>query len=102
MSTEKKPRLKPCKKCGGKNISLWDCGYSSFNPGGGNCNDCGNEVTGESGCSPTQTDLAAIWNKGQTLTVEESLRAENKRLRAKVKALKEDLKLRREGIVRIS
>ena len=97
-----KPKLKPCKKCGSRDIKLVDCGYSSFNPGGGVCQKCNFGVKGEAGCSPTQAVLFRIWNKGQEPTVEERLRAENKRLRAKVKALKEDLQLRREGIVRIS
>lgn len=79
-------KIKPCKKCGGTNIKLWDCGYSSFNPGGGKC-ECGHEVQGEAGCNPTQTDLASIWNFGQQLTHTEGLKAEIKKLKAKIRAL---------------
>jgi hypothetical protein len=79
-------KIKPCKKCGSTEVKLWDCGYSSFNPGGGKC-PCGHEVKGEAGCSPSQDDLAGIWNAGQKLTEVEKLRVENKRLRAKVRAL---------------
>ena len=31
----------PCKKCGSTDIKLYDCGYSSFNCGGGKCQRCG-------------------------------------------------------------
>ena len=61
-------KLKPCKGCGSKNIELWDCGYSSFNPGGGRCKDCGFEVKDEAGCMPTEASLASIWNFGQKPT----------------------------------
>ena len=89
-------KLKPCKKCGSKNIRLWDCGYSSFNPGGGECLKCHATVKGEAGCLPTSATLASIWNKGQKLMVEEKLRvdieklrAENKRLRARLRGMKD-------------
>jgi hypothetical protein len=81
-----KTKIKPCKKCGSTKVKLWDCGYSSFNPGGGKC-ECGHEVKGEAGCLPSQEDLAWIWNEGQKLTEVEKLRAEVKRLRAKVRLL---------------
>ena len=80
-------KLKPCKKCGSTNITLWDCGYSSFNPGGGKC-DKGHKVSGEAGCSPTTEVLASIWNKGQELTSEEKLIEENRRLKEKILILK--------------
>lgn len=82
----RKFKLKPCKKCGSKNIKLWDCGYSSFNPGGGRCLDCKFEVEGEAGCSPSQDDLVAIWNLGQQLSETEKLKLDNKRLRKQLKA----------------
>lgn len=82
-----KPRLKPCKICGSTKIKLWDCNYSSFNPGGGECEN-GHKVSGEAGCLPTEADLARIWNAGQNLTREEKLERENKRLRAKLKKKK--------------
>lgn len=67
------PKILPCKKCGSANIELSDCGYSSFNPGGGKCLNCGSKVYGEAGCMPDKETLAAIWNAGQTLTAEEEL-----------------------------
>jgi len=78
--------LLPCKQCGSAKIELWDCGYSSFNPGGGRCEN-GHKVSGEVGCMPKPADLAKIWNDGQKPTEIEKLRAENKRLRAKVRAM---------------
>lgn len=60
--------LRACKKCGSTNIKLWNCGYSSFNPGGGECKDCGAQAKGETGCLPTQEHLAKIWNDAQQPT----------------------------------
>ena len=74
--------MKPCKKCGSKDIELWDCGYSSFNPGGGRCGKCGFEVKGEAGCSPRPKDLEAIWNNGQKLNHDEKCRILRKQLRS--------------------
>ena len=76
-------KLKPCKICGSKNIKLWDCGYSSFSPGGGRCEN-GHEVSGEA-AGATKEDLARIWNNGQKPTEVEKLKAEVKRLKAKLK-----------------
>lgn len=73
-------RLKPCKVCKSTKIKLWDCGYSSFNPGGGECHR-GHKIQSEAGCMPTQNDLARIWNTGQRLTSEERLRVKYKKLR---------------------
>jgi DNA-directed RNA polymerase subunit RPC12/RpoP len=52
----------PCIRCGSENIKLWDCGYSSFNPGGGKCVECGREVQDMVSCMPTPQELANIWN----------------------------------------
>lgn len=55
--------VRPCIQCGSDEIELWECGYSSFNPGGGRCRKCGREVQEMCSCNPTSYDLAAIWNK---------------------------------------
>ena len=53
----------PCIKCGSSDIRIYDCGYSSFNCGGGECRNCGNDVTvSHLGCDPTIDELASIWN----------------------------------------
>ena len=58
----------PCVKCGGDDIDIYDCGYSTFNVGGGECRTCGHKVTNNHlGCFPTKTELAAIWNAGNDL-----------------------------------
>lgn len=36
---------KPCVSCGGTNVSLLNCGYSSFNAGHVKCLSCGYEVS---------------------------------------------------------
>jgi hypothetical protein len=79
-------KLKPCKICGSRNITLWDCGYSSFNPGGGRCEN-GHEGKGECGCLADDATRARVWNAAQKLTPMERLQAENKRLRAENKRL---------------
>jgi hypothetical protein len=63
----RRKRLKPCKVCGSRKITLWDCGYSSFNPGGGRCEN-GHEGKGEAGCSPNDNMLADLWNEAQKPT----------------------------------
>jgi hypothetical protein len=96
---KKSPRLHPCKVCGSRKITLKDCGYSSFNPGGGVCEN-GHEVSGEAGCLPTQSKLARIWNRGQQLTpVEcaELLRRENKRLCAALRTAKARVRTARDA-----
>lgn len=53
----------PCIKCGSSDIRIYDCGYPSFNCGGGECRKCGNKVTATSlECDPSIDVLAAIWN----------------------------------------
>lgn len=55
--------IRPCLKCGSKNIKVWDCGYSSFNCGGVKCEDCGNEIKSQYlSCYP-EDDLISIWNR---------------------------------------
>jgi hypothetical protein len=55
--------LNPCIKCGSTDILLWDCGYSSFNPGGGKCLGCGRKVKAILGCMVTDEDLSRVWNR---------------------------------------
>ena len=77
----------PCKKCKSINIQIYDCGYSSFNPGGGKCKDCGATSTAMCGCFPTQNELIDNWNEGQKPTEMEKLKAENKRLKKELREL---------------
>ena len=95
--SKRRVRVKPCKKCGSKDITFWDCSYSSFNPGGGKCNDCGRKCHDEVGCLPTRDTLVRVWNRGQLLTSEEKLRNENKRLRKKVRDLQREIEVLRGG-----
>ena len=61
--SKKKVHVASCMKCGSTDILLSDCGYSSFNYGGGKCKKCGHEVSTQVGsCFPTVSDLAKIWN----------------------------------------
>lgn len=58
----------PCLECGSADILLSDCGYSSFNVGGGKCKSCGHEVTKTVGTFPTMEGLASIWNTANDIT----------------------------------
>jgi len=81
-------KIKPCKKCGSTDIQIWDCGYSSFNPGGGTCNKCGFKVEQMVGCMPSREELVDMWNRGQKLDDTEKLKLE----RAKTKLLRRQLR----------
>ena len=53
----------PCIDCDNSNITLFECGYSMFNVGGGICRNCGREVNGpvdSFGCNTDQ--MASVWN----------------------------------------
>lgn len=81
-------KIKPCKKCGSTEVKLHDCGYSSFNPGGGTCK-CGFKVTETLGCDPDKEVLIEVWNRGQKLNTEEKLKLERlktRRLRRQIRA----------------
>lgn len=63
----KKPKAKPCRECGGKDIEIGDCGYSSFNVGWGKCKKCGFEVkVSPCGCFP-HDEIVERWNKRNTI-----------------------------------
>lgn len=51
-----------CINCGSDDIAIADLGYTSFNKGGGYCQGCGREVTGNCDWAPSKTDLINIWN----------------------------------------
>lgn len=72
-------RIEPCVKCGSNDIALWDCNYSSFNPGGGKCRRCGFNVQGEAGCLPSPDVLINIWNSGQRKRRKQTETAEMRR-----------------------
>lgn len=79
-------KLKPCRKCGSKDVDIWDCGYSSFNVGGIKCLSCGHEVkVSPCGLDP-QDELITAWNKDKP-TIEEQLKAAKKEIRRLKKLL---------------
>jgi len=82
-------KIKPCKKCGSKDIKFWDCGYTTFNTGGGKCKDCGFEV--KDGCLPWKIEedtLIKVWNQGQKPTTAEKLKIEQRKVRMLRKQLR--------------
>jgi hypothetical protein len=79
---KKLPQAKPCIKCGSKDITFGDCGYSSFNPGWVHCQGCGHSVElneCEWGDRVEKT-LRRVWN------------GERKRMENRVKRLEKELK----------
>ena len=76
-------QMLPCKDCKSKDINFNDCGYSSFNSGGGRCNKCGRQHYATVGLYPSLKELVDNWNEGQKPTYEE-LEVEVAALRAKV------------------
>ncbi|MFC4236391.1 hypothetical protein ACFOY8_14395 [Thalassospira xianhensis] len=52
-----------CIKCGSDDVQITDCGYSSFNMGGGTCKSCKHSVSDSCDISPSKDELARIWNK---------------------------------------
>ena len=62
QTVEVEIHVAPCIKCGSEDVRIYNCGYSSFDVGGGKCGRCENSVM-ESVWNPTEEQLAAIWNK---------------------------------------
>jgi len=82
--------IKRCKKCGSKDIELFDYGYGTYNPYGGKCKKCDYVVTEI--CGPwvvTDVEKEAAWNRGQKLNSEEKLKAERSKTRKLRKQLRD-------------
>jgi len=60
----KSNKVNPCLGCGNQEIFIWDCGYSTFNPGGACCVKCRRDVELNI-CDPLKPkkDLLREWNK---------------------------------------
>ena len=58
-------KLKPCWKCGNDDITLWDCGYSSFNVSGVKCNNpkCKHEIKVNGLWLNVNEELIKAWNR---------------------------------------
>lgn len=58
-------QLKPCIKCGGHDIIIGDCGYSSFNIAYGKCQnkECKHEVTFNCGVNISEKEIVEVWNR---------------------------------------
>jgi len=82
-------KVEPCPRCGNEGIELFNCGYSSFNPGGGRCPDCGFEVQEYVSWNDGDGAMAKVWNRGVKAELDSPVR----RLEEKLKA--ERLKARR-------
>jgi hypothetical protein len=65
----KRIKIKPCIKCGNKDIKIYNCGYSTFNVSWGECS-CGHKVEIKN-CNWDITDNEIIkrWNKGNNPTL---------------------------------
>ncbi len=58
-----KKNVNRCIKCGTKGIIVYDCGYSSFNPGWAKCTGCGIKVEIEICGEPPAAHLRSEWNR---------------------------------------
>lgn len=78
----------PCLKCGGENIHIGDCGYSSFNVAYGKCQNpqCKHEVKFNCGWDVEQKAIVEVWNKANDidLLIEQKLNS--------IATLKEEMK----------
>lgn len=66
-------KIKPCKYCGSKDISTFNCGYSTFNPGGATCNKCKYKVESFVDTFAGEDVLIELWNSRQKLTDREKM-----------------------------
>jgi len=57
----------PCLECGSESIAIEDCGYNSFNVGGGRCAVCGHESTSDCSVDPDVEELIDIWNRANSI-----------------------------------
>ena len=84
--------LKPCRKCGGEDLEMGDCGYTTFNPGWVRClnQDCKHEVKlSDVSADPgggAERALTKAWNADKPSPAEE-----NVELKKKVHGLKSQL-----------
>lgn len=58
-----------CIRCDNAEIRLSHCNYSSFNYGGGTCENCGYRVYGAVDCNPSIDHLASIWNAKNDISI---------------------------------
>ena len=91
-------KVSPCPDCGNEGIALFNCGYSSFNPGGGECHDCGLSLSSYVNWNASDAVVARVWNSqakermkpGDEVETEGKLKAErakSRKLRKQLRAL---------------
>jgi hypothetical protein len=92
---DKDLKVEPCPKCGNDGIVLFNCGYSAFNPGGGECTDCGYKVSHYVDWDATVGDLVKLWNRDVrqfNKRPEKTLEAKLKKEQAKTRKLRKQLR----------
>lgn len=55
-------KINVCITCGSDNITINNCGYSSFNVGSGECKQCGNTTTSNNGSWDNSDWIIEGWN----------------------------------------
>lgn len=72
-------KFRPCPKCESKDISAYDCGYSSFNPGWAECNNCGHKANAIGKWVDNNKSISIVegWNE---IPIEEQLEIEKKKV----------------------
>lgn len=57
-------KILPCPQCKSDDITIYNCGYSSFNPGGGECKKCQFKIDTFVSWNASDNECAKIWNDG--------------------------------------
>jgi ribosomal protein L37E len=90
---DKDLKVEPCPKCGNDGIKFFNCGYSSFNPAGGECADCGYKVSQYADWNIKTSALVKLWNK----SVRDYIANPEEKLKERLRAQKNKLRrLRRQ------
>ena len=58
----KQKKINVCIKCGNDDITIRNCGYSSFNSGSGVCTQCGHKVIASNGSWSENDWIIDEWN----------------------------------------
>lgn len=68
-------KIQPCIKCGGTNILIADCNYSSFNIAYGKCQNpkCNNKRTYSCGCLVKRDEIIKWWNKDNNPKIQKTI-----------------------------
>ncbi len=89
-------KIEPCFDCGSPDINIWDCGYSSFNIGGGTCKKCGRKISGSVGWNDFKKDSLELWNNANGLVHLLSVKIDElSKLHLAIQSIKDKIEVRK-------